>query len=403
SFEVKEVFKFPLLLEWQQKNKDFVLNDLLRFINWGKVSAGDYATYIRPTGILNDEDYFQWFMEYTSNEFSLKDFAAKLLEKYAEQQLKTKKNDVCNDNSKNVSQTGYVLYPPCSASSKTTKNQFSWPKKGSIGSEATEIKTRLRASTKNIAQAEVSPAYTVQFTSANESTTLECRYCRQLFADKFRLLRHEKDYHVNKISLSQENETNGSSSNNSGNVAVNKATNFNSSRKAVASNLKIALKSDDNEDECDKSTEGVNEVPNIYTNICLNGRITDHVVNRKVKFNVVQTKYKVSRTASIWNCEPANKNVLIFMRSGERIFACKVCHKEFPNLSRTRMHVATVHLHRKNFKCGICGKMYTNKPNLLIHIEAIHGDNVRRYECDICGEKFMTKHYRYCHKRRQHV
>ena len=65
--------------------------------------------------------------------------------------------------------------------------------------------------------------------------------------------------------------------------------------------------------------------------------------------------------------EEINKRLnVIIADSGEKLFTCTVCNKEFRNKKQCKFHIET-HLEGFSHTCNICGKWYKTRKVLLVH------------------------------------
>ncbi|XP_071486943.1 uncharacterized protein [Diadema antillarum] len=81
-------------------------------------------------------------------------------------------------------------------------------------------------------------------------------------------------------------------------------------------------------------------------------------------------------------------------------YACEVCGKRFRTRGSMEAHLNRVHTKDKLFPCDICDKVYYDKKTLMSHME-YHSD--RKYECDICHQKFHHNWLVNLHKRNVHT
>ncbi|XP_067120137.1 zinc finger protein 85-like [Centruroides vittatus] len=78
-----------------------------------------------------------------------------------------------------------------------------------------------------------------------------------------------------------------------------------------------------------------------------------------------------------------------------KIYACKICGKEFKRKNGLSYHEAT-HSEERPFKCDICNKSFKWKDSLKNHHET-HSDELN-YVCQVCNKRFKTKHSLKAHK-----
>ena len=72
---------------------------------------------------------------------------------------------------------------------------------------------------------------------------------------------------------------------------------------------------------------------------------------------------------------------------------CKICNREFSQLSALRKHQSIDHnnegLKLKPFKCQICGRHFARKDTVQKHM--VTHTKEKPWKCDICGRKFGHK------------
>ena len=74
--------------------------------------------------------------------------------------------------------------------------------------------------------------------------------------------------------------------------------------------------------------------------------------------------------------------------SGQRPYACDICHKTFGHAVSLSQHRA-VHSQEKSFQCKQCGKSFKRSSTLSTHL-LIHSDT-RPFPCQYCGKRFHQK------------
>ena len=81
-----------------------------------------------------------------------------------------------------------------------------------------------------------------------------------------------------------------------------------------------------------------------------------------------------------------NKHIKTHNRNYSSI--CHFCGKQFPNLSRLRDHLVSIHLDVCSVQCELCGKVFRNKGNLSKHKGRFHDQ--KRYNCSQCLATFKS-------------
>ncbi|KAF8927018.1 hypothetical protein EDD21DRAFT_369343 [Dissophora ornata] len=69
-----------------------------------------------------------------------------------------------------------------------------------------------------------------------------------------------------------------------------------------------------------------------------------------------------------------------------RRFQCPECEKAFPTKGELASH-SRCHLKVPAFLCGICGRPFKRRTDYVRHVRNVH-EEVGRYGCDQCGERF---------------
>ena len=85
-------------------------------------------------------------------------------------------------------------------------------------------------------------------------------------------------------------------------------------------------------------------------------------------------------------------------------FSCSFCEKELLSNATLKNHIETQHKseERSIIKCEICGKKYKSQLGYDVHFKQIHGDAIRKHECDECEWKFYTSSSLKSHKQLVH-
>ncbi|KAK7467027.1 hypothetical protein VKT23_004089 [Stygiomarasmius scandens] len=89
--------------------------------------------------------------------------------------------------------------------------------------------------------------------------------------------------------------------------------------------------------------------------------------------------------------------------NGKRRLMCKInnCCKKFPNLSRLKQHVESIHEKKRPYVCTVagCGKSFARADILKLHVESIH-EKKRLHVCAVAG---CGKSFPYPSSLKQHV
>lgn len=85
------------------------------------------------------------------------------------------------------------------------------------------------------------------------------------------------------------------------------------------------------------------------------------------------------------------------IHTGEMPYSCPICHQSFRTYVTKWTHVQR---HQKGtFVCDRCGKCFSYKRNLRVHIMTHLPVEARKYQCNICGKKFVRNSTLTIHKR----
>ena len=71
------------------------------------------------------------------------------------------------------------------------------------------------------------------------------------------------------------------------------------------------------------------------------------------------------------------------LHSGEDLYTCSQCHKQFASYNNLRAHAV---IHTNKHTCIECGKSFVRNNTLTIHRRTHLG--VKPFECSVCGKRF---------------
>ena len=85
---------------------------------------------------------------------------------------------------------------------------------------------------------------------------------------------------------------------------------------------------------------------------------------------------------------------------------CEECNKEFADRSNLKKHVRAVH-EKVRYKCDYdqCNKDFKHQSALSLHMRSFHEGAIKdkKYECDQCGEKYMSTQALKRHNESKHL
>ena len=77
--------------------------------------------------------------------------------------------------------------------------------------------------------------------------------------------------------------------------------------------------------------------------------------------------------------------------SGQKVYKCNICTKEFHVQEKVAFHIRTVH-EGKHYKCESCGKSFSQAINLKNHIHTVH-EGTKDFVCNKCDKSYTTAYW----------
>ena len=68
---------------------------------------------------------------------------------------------------------------------------------------------------------------------------------------------------------------------------------------------------------------------------------------------------------------------------------CKICNRDYKNISTLKLHNFEVHVMNRHFPCQLCNKIYTCQSAVRGHKTIFHG--TKKWRCETCGRDFSQK------------
>jgi len=84
-------------------------------------------------------------------------------------------------------------------------------------------------------------------------------------------------------------------------------------------------------------------------------------------------------------------------RKAELNYLCSICGVRMARISSVNQHEPRHYKDVRRFKCDICGKDFVGKDDLKNHV--LRHTSTKRFPCTVCGKKFKSKHYLDTHMR----
>lgn len=81
---------------------------------------------------------------------------------------------------------------------------------------------------------------------------------------------------------------------------------------------------------------------------------------------------------------------------------CKICGEKFTKRHYLRDHIAKAHMSPRQYKCDVCGGEFKTEHILKQHQQKMHGENAKKYKCELCDEIFCKMSDLSNHKHEKH-
>ena len=131
--------------------------------------------------------------------------------------------------------------------------------------------------------------------------------------------------------------------------------------------------------------------------IC-NGRFFFHSGHSKY-FHKKQTSYDCDLCDKSFNCPMLLSDHILAVHENVKRYECEHCGQNFFSRSNLVMHIIS---HSKSYKCEKCSETFVDKKELKKHMSKMHYIQGILYQCIICDRDFKTKSLLRSHKRRMH-
>jgi len=99
------------------------------------------------------------------------------------------------------------------------------------------------------------------------------------------------------------------------------------------------------------------------------------------------SKHKCLQCSKAFTKNEALKNHM-HIHTGEKMFVCEICGREFAWKRALDAHVLGVHQKMNRYECALCGAKYRNRLNVRRHL--VTHFNIAQYACTVCRQEFMV-------------
>lgn len=84
-------------------------------------------------------------------------------------------------------------------------------------------------------------------------------------------------------------------------------------------------------------------------------------------------------------------------------FICRICNKNYKTNHSLLSHIKNIHsasnIKTEQMECDICKKKYAGLNSLKLHMKRYHLSDNKKFECDVCHQKFLFQSYLDIHKK----
>lgn len=136
-------------------------------------------------------------------------------------------------------------------------------------------------------------------------------------------------------------------------------------------------------------------------NICNSTFYTENLLDHHIKTHNGIQNIKCRYCEKVFNNTGSRESHERRHHTGEKPYKCPVCEdRTFFSKSEYNRHTKRLHSTERPFICELCPKTFSINDDLKIHMKK--HDNIREFQCDICGHGSITvTHLRY-HKKIVH-
>lgn len=137
--------------------------------------------------------------------------------------------------------------------------------------------------------------------------------------------------------------------------------------------------------------------------ICAKGFTTKYNLQVHVAqhLEVSKTKQQCEECKSWFKNKETLRTHMLKHRDGYRESVCPICQRKCSTKSSLSAHIRYVHEQLKKYQCDICGKQFRRKLELIEHKARHSGTTL--YSCPFCAKKFTSSSNYFSHRKNIHV